>query len=50
MGAFYILGIVSKFETRSTSPLDQAHWVKYLDERLDLKQYTTTLTDYTAEN
>lgn len=48
MGSFYILGIVNKFEAKSTSPLNQAHWEHYLNERLDLKQYTTTLTDFTA--
>ena len=48
MGSFYILGIVNKFEAKSTSPLNQAHWEQYLNERLDLKQYTTTLTDNTV--
>lgn len=49
MGSFYILGVVNKFEAKSTSPLNQAHWEQYLNERLDLKQYTTTLTDQTAK-
>lgn len=49
MGSFYILGIVNKFEAKSTSPLNQAHWEQYLNERLDLKQYTTTLADYTLK-
>ena len=49
MGAFYIFGIVNKFEAISTSPLDQTHWEQYLKERLDLEQYTTTLTEYTAK-
>lgn len=49
LGAFYILGIVNKFEEKSTSPLGQVHWEQYLNERLDLKQYTTTLTDYTVK-
>lgn len=48
MGSFYILGIVNKFEAKSTSSLNQAHWEQYLNERLDLKQYTTTLTDNTV--
>lgn len=49
MGAFYILGIVNKFEAKSTSPLGQIHWEQYVNERLDLEQYTTTLTDFTAK-
>lgn len=49
MGAFYILGIVNKFEAKFTNPLDQVHWEQYINERLDLEQYTTTLTDFTAK-
>jgi hypothetical protein len=49
LGAFYILGIVKKFEAKSTQPLDQVNWNHYLNERLDTEQYTTTLADYTAK-
>ncbi|MGY0694081.1 hypothetical protein ACW2QC_15085 [Virgibacillus sp. FSP13] len=49
MGAFYIFGIVGKFEAKSTQPLDQASWKRYLNERLDLKQYHTNFNDKTAE-
>lgn len=49
MGAFYILGIVKRFEARSTQPLSQIQWVKRLNERIDLKQYTTTFAEYTAK-
>lgn len=49
MGSFYILGIVNKFEAASTSPLSQDYWEEYINERLDLKQYTVTLADHTAK-
>ncbi|MFB4472744.1 hypothetical protein [Virgibacillus sp. SK37] len=49
MGAFYVLGIVNKFEAISTNQLNQVNWEQYLNERLDLEQYTTTLTDYTVK-
>lgn len=49
MGTFYILGIVNKFEANSANQLDQSHWEQYLNERMDLKQYTTTSTDYTVK-
>lgn len=48
MGAFYILGIVKKFEAKSTQALDQANWNQNLNERLDMEQYAVNLTDYTA--
>lgn len=49
MGAFYIFGVVEKFEAKSTHPLDQASWKQYLNERLDLRQYHTNFDDKTAE-
>lgn len=49
MGAFYILGIINKFEAKFTNSLDQVHWEQYLNERIDLEQYTTTLTDFTVK-
>ncbi|MHA6250330.1 hypothetical protein ACXYMZ_00180 [Oceanobacillus sp. CAU 1775] len=49
LGAFYILGIVNKFEAKFTNPLNQVHWEQYINERIDLEQYTTTLTDFTAK-
>lgn len=48
MGSFYVFGIVKKFEANSTNPLDQANWKEYLNKRLDLEQYVTDWSDYTA--
>ncbi|WP_191126187.1 hypothetical protein [Cerasibacillus terrae] len=36
MGAYYILGIVKKFEAKSTQALDQVNWNQNLNERLDI--------------
>lgn len=49
MGAFYILGIIDKFEAISTSPLNQIDWEQYINERLDLEQYTISLTDHVVK-
>lgn len=49
MGTFYVFGIVEKFEAKSTQPLEQVDWIRYLNVRLDLEQYLTNFDDKTAK-
>lgn len=49
MGTHYALGVVKEFEAQSSQTIGKDYWKKYLNERIDLNQYTVTFNDNKVE-
>lgn len=49
MGTYYALGIVKRLKAKSNQPLTKDDWKKYLNDRLDIEQYTTNYQDNVVE-